>query len=185
MIKIINRRGRLLSNLALYLSLCCLVSSVAMAQNPRAVNADKGSSATAARSPGEIDDTYLKTICLHFYETYRLGPSDEIAIRVEGEPEYTMDRAKVTPTGHIYHPLLGEVDVAGKSIDSLKTYLIKDFEVYVRSPRVTVTLLESHSARFSVIGEVIRPGIFTMAGPTTLLQAIEEAGGATWYGKTS
>src|SRR5262249_27859432 len=70
---------------------------------------------SATKAAGQIsgDDQFFKDIYEEFYDTYRLGPADEIAIRVTGQPDYTLERVKVTPTGNIYHPLLGSVGVAG------------------------------------------------------------------------
>ncbi|HZF39112.1 MAG TPA: hypothetical protein VE715_09830, partial [Blastocatellia bacterium] len=56
---------------------------------------------TPASSAGQTseDDQFFKGLYREFYDTYRLGPADEIAIRVTGQPEYTLERVKVSPTG--------------------------------------------------------------------------------------
>src|SRR5262245_62754906 len=77
------------------------------------ISGEKAHSATPDAGQVSEDDQFFKDIYQEFYDTYRLGPADEIAIRVTGQPDYTLERVKVSPTGNIYHPLLGSVEVAG------------------------------------------------------------------------
>ena len=76
---------------------------------------EKADSPASAAQISE-DDQFFKGIYQEFYNTYRLGPADEIAIRVTGQPDYTLERVKVSPTGVVYHPLLGDVEVAGMTV---------------------------------------------------------------------
>src|SRR5438552_7696803 len=70
---------------------------------------------------------YFEEIYRDFYNNYRLGPADEIAVRVVGQPDYTFDHVKISPTGNIYHPLAGDIDVAGLTVDQLARKLSEDF----------------------------------------------------------
>src|SRR5262245_27292415 len=88
-------------------------TSLATTQNPSGAKVNSSASA-ASQDPG--DDRLLKDIYQEFYDTYRLGPTDEIAIRVIGQPDYSLERVKVSPTGSVYHPLLGDVGVAGLTL---------------------------------------------------------------------
>src|SRR5215470_8621324 len=71
------------------------------------ISGEKAHSPTPDAGQISGDDQFFKGIYQEFYDTYRLGPADEIAIRVAGQPDYTLEKAKVSPTGNIYHPLLG------------------------------------------------------------------------------
>jgi len=127
-----------------------------------------------------INDIYRR-----FYETYRLGPADELAIRVFGHPDYSLDRVKIMPTGRIYHPLLGEVEVARLTLDQLARRLSTELSEYIINPKVTVSLLEAKSAKIGVLGEVLKPGIVLMAEPMTVLDAIYASGGFADSGNRS
>lgn len=89
----------------------------------------------------------------------------------------------VSPEGDIEFPLLGKVNVAGKTrlevADAIKNLLIdKD---YVRDPVVTVELT---NGIVSVLGEVTRPGSFTIdRDDMTILDALGLAGDLTIYGR--
>jgi polysaccharide export outer membrane protein len=140
---------------------------------------------TPVASAVDAADPYFRQIYQNFFETYRLGPEDEIAIRVVGQPDYSIEKAQVNPFGRVYHPLIGEIDVAGLTVSQATDKLTLALSEYIINPRVSLSLLTANSAKFGVLGEVTRPGIFIMSKPTTLLDAITWAGGVTDYGKTS
>jgi polysaccharide export outer membrane protein len=152
--------------------------------------AKTGQSATVtgtSTSPDLKDeyDQMSRDMIRKFSENYRVGPQDSIAIRVKGQPDYSVEKAKVSPTGTIYHPLLGDVAVAGMTLEQVKKQLTTDLSEYVLDPVVSIELLEAQSAKVGVIGEVKAPRVLVMTGPLTVLDAIAEAGGFTDLGKKS
>lgn len=134
---------------------------------------------------GEMGDPVFAPLYRNFYETYRLGPGDGLAIRVAQQPDYTIEQAKVSPLGRIYHPLLGDVEVAGMTVGQLHERLAKDLAEYLRDPKVSVELVTINSAKIGVLGDVNAPGIIVMPGPMTILDAIAAAGGITSMGSKS
>jgi protein involved in polysaccharide export with SLBB domain len=128
---------------------------------------------------------YFDGIYRNFYENYKLGPGDEIAVRVAGQPDFTLERVRVSPTGRIYHPLLGNVHVAHLTVEQLTGKLASAFSEYILKPSVNVELLAAQSAKVGVLGDVIRPGIVVMAEPMTVLAAITASGGVADTGKKS
>jgi polysaccharide export outer membrane protein len=159
---------------ALTVSTCALQRPQVFAQTP----------APAAGGTSE-DDQFFKDLYREFYDTYRLGPGDEIAIRVTGQPDYTLERVKVSPTGSVYHPLLGDVEVAGMTVPRLIKGLTKDLSEYLIAPKVSVALLEANSAKIGVLGDVIHPGILIMNKPMNVLEAITASGGVSDAGDKS
>jgi len=146
-------------------------------QNGAQPSGEKTHSATPAAGQISGDDQFFKDIYQEFYDTYRLGPADEIAIRVTGQPDYTLERVKVTPTGNIYHPLLGTVEVAGATIPQLIERLTRDLSEYLINPKVSAELIEANSAKIGVLGDIMRPGILVMNKPMSVLEAITASGG--------
>ncbi len=139
----------------------------------------------AASDAPVADDAYFDKFYRRFNETYRLGPGDEISIRIKGQPEYSLEKTKVTPAGMIYHELLGDVTVVGLTINQVTERLSSDLSEYLKNPQVSVQLIEAVSAKIGVLGEVNRPGIIVMSRPMTLLDAITEAGGFADTGSKS
>ena len=161
--------------------------TVALIVSPCAIQRRQVFAQTPASSAGQTseDDQFFKGIYREFYDTYRLGPADEIAIRVTGQPEYTLERVKVSPTGSFYHPLLGDVKMAGITVPRLAKRLTKDLGEYLIDPKVSVSLLEANSAKIGVLGDVIHPGILVMNKPMNVLEAITASGGVTDLGDKS
>jgi polysaccharide biosynthesis/export protein len=171
-------------------SLIVLIGNAANAQNRLATlpsdspKADDTRPRSAANVPDSIDP-YFKNIYRDFHETYKLGPEDEIAIRVVGQPDYSLERVQVSPFGRVYHPLIGEVDVAGMTVRQATERLTLNLSDFIINPKVTLSLLTANSAKVGVLGDVTRPGIIVMAKPMTILDAISASGGVTDYGSKS
>ena len=79
----------------------------------------------ADEPPPDNGDAVFEQIYENFHRTYRLGPADEIAIRVVGQPDITVERAKISPDGRVFHPLLGDVEVGGLTVEQLGRKLAK------------------------------------------------------------
>jgi polysaccharide export outer membrane protein len=122
-------------------------------------------------------DTFFAPIYRNFYDTYRLGPNDVLALRVAQQPDYTVERAKVSPVGRVYHPLLGDVEVAGLTVGQVLERFRKDLNEYLLDPKVSIELVEANSAKIGVLGEV--------RAPMTVMEAITAAGGFADTGSKS
>lgn len=110
-------------------------------------------------------------------EDYRVGPSDVLFVNVFGVSEYTGDYT-VDSLGRIQMPLVGGVAVAGRTPDEVAALVTKTLgESYLRSPKVQVQIKTAASQRVTVDGSVGAPGVYPIAGKTTLVQAIALARG--------
>lgn len=174
---------------ALMALVCALQGYQVFAQTPSATtqnpSGDKVNSPSPAAGQAPDDDQLFRDIYREFYDTYRLGPTDEIAIRVTGQPDYTLERVKVSPTGAVYHPLLGDLTVAGLTVPRLIDQLTKDLSEYLVNPKVSVSLIEANSAKIGVLGDVLHPGILVMNKPMSVLEAITASGGFADTGSKS
>lgn len=110
---------------------------------------------------------------------YRAGPGDTLSILVVRVPDLSGD-ATIDQSGDITLPLLGKVSAIGKTTDQLATDLASKLSAkYLQNPEVHVALKASSSQRITVDGSVGAPGIYPIAGSTTLLQAVALAKGTT------
>jgi polysaccharide biosynthesis/export protein len=108
---------------------------------------------------------------------YHIGPKDLLEIRVLEIPELNLDR-RVTNSGSIDLPLLGELNVAGKTATEARSQLeglLRD--KYVNRANVSVVVKEFANKPVSVVGAVTKPGSLNISGNYSLLQAISAAGG--------
>lgn len=110
-------------------------------------------------------------------EDYRIGPEDELDILVFGAERFS-GAFRVDPSGEIALPLLGSVPASGSTTreleDTLETRLAA---TYMHDPQVTVRVTDMQSHGVSVMGAVNQPGVYQVAGQSTLLQVLAEAQG--------
>src|SRR5438309_3723415 len=135
----------------------------------RAVQATSAGS-VALSSPVKTDPAYV------------IGPGDLLAINVWNEPEVT-GKVPVRTDGKITVPLLGEIQASGLTPDLLQFSISKKLNEFVRDPAVTVAVEEMNSRKFNVLGEVQRPGSFSLIRPTSVLDALAQAGGFRDFAK--
>lgn len=180
---------QVLTGLWLVAALCTVEASTArraLAQTPPAATPAQ---ARPALSDGSASisqpDEPFNPIYRQFYERYQLGPEDELAIHITGHPDYSVEKARVSPVGRIHHPLLGEIEVAGLTLAQATKKLSDDLCEYIINPKVSLELLTTKSARIGVLGDILRPGIVEMRGPMTVLDAITAAGGFAETGSKS
>jgi polysaccharide export outer membrane protein len=117
-------------------------------------------------------------------KTFVIGAEDVVLIRVWREPELS-GPVRVRTDGKISLPLGGEVVAAGKTPEQLSQDITKALGGFVNSPLVIVSVQEVRSKRYSITGEVGRPGIYPLVSPTTVIEAIVQAGGLKEYAKKS
>ncbi|MEJ7616725.1 MAG: polysaccharide biosynthesis/export family protein [Pyrinomonadaceae bacterium] len=114
----------------------------------------------------------------NFLATYRLGPEDVVSVSVFGLERYSKGGITIPPNGRISYPLIPEgVMVVGKTTEELQDELRKKLEEYIIDPKITVTLDQAKSARYSVLGDVRVPGVKPMLRRLTVFEALADAGG--------
>src|ERR1051326_5978545 len=110
-------------------------------------------------------------------DLFTLGPGDKVEIEILGEPT-SRATTIVAPDGKLYFNLLPGIDVWGMTIMQAKAALERELSKYVKQqPQVSIVLRGIESKRIWVLGRVQAPGVYPIAGPTTLLEAISLAGG--------
>lgn len=109
----------------------------------------------------------------------RVGPLDRVRVSVFNEPELTGE-FQVDRAGTIAYPLLGQVDVQGRTTEEVATLLrARLSERYVRDPRIQVAVAEAAAQTVTVEGAVGRSGVYPIIGSTTLIRAVALAQGTT------
>lgn len=114
---------------------------------------------------------------------YVLSPTDQVAIEVFGE-EDLRTTGRLNPEGNLSLPLLGSIHLAGLTLTQAVSKLTELYSRdYLVNPKINVTLLTYARKRFSILGQVNRPGNLEMPEGSQegidLLEAIALAGGYT------
>jgi protein involved in polysaccharide export with SLBB domain len=109
---------------------------------------------------------------------FTLGPGDSVEIEVLGTPA-SHALTLVGPDGKVYYSLLPGLDVWGLTLAQTRDLLEKELTKYLSAPHVAVTLRIVGSKYVWLLGRMNKPGIYPLAGPTTLLEALALAGGTS------
>src|SRR4029077_4461648 len=113
----------------------------------------------------------------------RLSPGDTIKAAYADDtiPDQTQ---KIRRDGKVSLPLIGEVTAAGKRVIDFQHELVRRYEGKLDNSEVLVTL-DNGSATVTVAGFANKPGVYPFDRPTTVYQAVMEAGGPSDYGSAS
>ena len=107
---------------------------------------------------------------------YIIGPEDVLEVQVWGNRDLNQI-VFVRPDGRTSLPLVGEIGVAGKTVQQLQDHLGAVYEKTVKGAVVTVIIKEIRSRPVFFIGGFGKPGVMQLTRELTLLQAISVVGG--------
>lgn len=114
-----------------------------------------------------------------YVEDTTLGAGDMFEVRVFRQDDMT-GTYSVSSEGTISFPLIGEVEVAGKTPADVERELRERLaEGYLKNPQVSVLVKEYKSKKISVFGQVREPGTFAYSEGMTVVEAVAQAGGFT------
>ena len=113
-------------------------------------------------------------------EPYYVQAGDTLEVSVWKE-EDLQKRVLVRPDGRISFPLIGDIDVRGKTIDELRQEITDRLVRFIPELTVTVTVQSIDGNRIYVIGKVNSPGSFVVNPRVDIMQALSLAGGTTAF----
>jgi polysaccharide biosynthesis/export protein len=114
------------------------------------------------------------------YEPYYVQAGDTLEVSVWKE-EDLQKQVLVRPDGRISFPLIGDIDVAGRTIDELRQEITDRLVKFIPDLTVTVTIQSINGNRIYVIGKVNAPGSFVVNPRVDVMQALSLAGGTTAF----
>src|SRR5208337_3452539 len=91
----------------------------------------------------------------------------------------------VRPDGRTSFPLVGDVQVGGLTTVQAKEALEQSLHEYIPGAVAAISVLQLGSLQYYVVGKVNKPGMYNVAKPLTVLQALAMAGGLTTFAKES
>lgn len=115
--------------------------------------------------------------------SYAIGPQEKLAIDVVGAP--SLSGTFLTDVdGHLAFPLIGLVDLAGKTPSEASTLIADRLRGrFVLDPQVRVIPEEFPVPSISVGGQVKKPGSYPAVGRQTLMRAVNQAEGMTDFAR--
>lgn len=165
------RRPKSLS--AGFASLALTLFVMAPSFTARAQQASKASAAQTASASAAEPTTPVR-------ESLLIGPGDLLRISVLRESELDQ-RVRVLDSGDIALALVGNIAVEGLTPAEAADHIAARYRNgnFLLHPEVSVFVEEYATEKVTVIGQVVHPGSFPIAGPRTLIDVLSLAGGLT------
>ena len=119
---------------------------------------------------------------------YVLGPGDEVLIDIWGDSELSV-KSTVSPDGYITASGIGRVQVSGMSVGRATAHIKEEFsyiysDLYSDDPHtfLGVSVGNTRTIKVNVMGEVMRPGTYTLTSFASAFHALYAAGGPNSLG---
>ncbi len=107
---------------------------------------------------------------------YRLTPGDVIEISVAGHEDMKKE-LPVRPDGRISYIYVGDIPAGGRTVPELRAEIEASLLTFMRYPNVAVVVRKARETQFTILGKVVRPGVYPLNGPFTIVAAIALAQG--------
>ncbi|MBR8827267.1 MAG: polysaccharide biosynthesis/export family protein [Gomphosphaeria aponina SAG 52.96 = DSM 107014] len=114
------------------------------------------------------------------FSAYRLDIGDAISVLVQQHPEFNFVGA-IDSAGNVVVPILGRLPLVGLTLEEVETKISYELSrTYLQNPpQITAVLAGQRPVQLTVLGEVVRPGYYTLAPGTQLSSVLFSAGGST------
>lgn len=112
---------------------------------------------------------------------YLIGAGDELIVRAWGQINVNV-RPVVDRSGAIYIPRVGVFNVAGLKFEELHDYLNSEIGRIFKNFQLSVSMGRLRSIQVYVVGEVRRPGSYTISSLSSLVDALFACGGPSKHG---
>jgi protein involved in polysaccharide export with SLBB domain len=172
---------------AVLLAIAYLMGAGAQAQTPSQADPFRQPAASAARDenarPAQPNNAAVPVAGVSAPSGYVLSANDQVAVEVFGEDDLRTN-GRLNGEGNLSLPLLGSIHLGGLSLSQAASRLTELYgRDYLVNPKVNIVLVGYAKRRFTVLGQVNRPGSYEMPDGSPegidLLEAIAMAGGYT------
>ena len=166
------------------LPLVALLPLTLLAQSPGSAQAADSQQQQQQRSASSSSGNAAPSVATLSAPTgYVLSPNDQVAVEVFGEEDLRTN-GRLNGEGNLSVPLLGSIHLGGMTLGQAASRLTELYgRDYLVNPKVNVMLIGYAKRRFTMLGQINRPGSYEMPDGSPegidLLEAIAMAGGYT------
>jgi polysaccharide biosynthesis/export protein len=152
--------------------------------SPGQTGAGVGSTGMAAAKPGQADGMGNPRLGGERRPLYRLNLSDVVTLSFTLSPEFDQTLT-VQPDGYVPLKDANPVFAQGLTLEEFRLAVGRAYTGYLHDPQVAVALKDFERPYFVAGGEVGKPGKYELRAETTVIEAVEIAGGFTHQAKHS
>ncbi len=163
--------------------LALFVATISFAQSPAPASASDSQQRSSTNNSSSSSQSSAPLGAVSAPTGYILSANDQVGVEVFGE-EDLRTYGRLNGEGNLSVPLIGSVHLAGLTLTQAATKLTDLFgRDYLVNPKVNVMLMGYAKRRFTMLGQVNRPGSYEMPDGSPegidMLEAIATAGGYT------
>lgn len=129
----------------------------------------------------QVPTTFAPATDIPVPSDYRIGPGDNITVELFGKKtgryQLVVDR-----NGSLILPEFGPIQVTGLSFDQVRSEIEQRVADQMIGVRASVTMGQLRSVQIFVLGDVVRPGAYTVSGLSTITNALFASGGVSEIG---
>lgn len=114
-------------------------------------------------------------------QNYVLGAGDQVSVDIYGASQKSVD-CTVSPDGDIVIEGYGPIRVGGLSVAAAKARLRATLGSRYQSSRINLSLGQTRTVSINVMGEVVKPGTYTLSAFASVFNALYMAGGTNDIG---
>lgn len=164
----------------LILALAVSACATKVAEPPRPGSKSDPQSPMTAEDLAHLEHLYkIRTLEDGFVE-YPIGPGDLVELSVPDMPELREVAVRVSATGTISLPVLGDIPASGRSEADLANDILARLHQYMHDPELELLVREYHNRQVAVVGMVKTAGTYDLTGTNeTIMDMIAAAGGLT------
>lgn len=130
---------------------------------------------------GEAPSTFAPATDIPVPVDYRVGPGDNITVELFGKKTGRYQLV-VNRNGTLTIPEFGPIQVVGLTFDQVREEIDERVSQQMIGVRASVTMGELRSIRIFVVGDVNRPGTYTVSALSTITNALFVSGGVAEIG---
>jgi polysaccharide biosynthesis/export protein len=112
------------------------------------------------------------------FSTYRLGPTDVIAVYVQRFQDLSF-QAAIDQEGKITHAILGKISLQGLTVDEAQESVRAAANRYVVNPIVLLSLTTPRPVQVTISGEIAKPGLYPLMQTGGKVSSVLLAAGGT------
>ena len=114
-------------------------------------------------------------------QSYVLGAGDQVSVDIYGASQKSVD-CTVSPDGDIVIEGYGPIRLGGLSVAAAKAKLRSTLGSRYQSSRINLSLGQTRTVSINVMGEVVKPGTYTLSAFASVFNALYMAGGTNDIG---
>ncbi len=107
---------------------------------------------------------------------FQLQPGTRLQVTVYREDDLS-GIYEIDPAGKLNFPLIGDIHTAGLEVEDFRAELVDKLKKYLVNPQVSISRSEGSIKSISILGHVVKPGVYDYSEGSTLMRLISSAGG--------